>query len=109
MIRRQFLKLATLTTATGLASLGTIDAIEKHHAHAIAEAKDARTVTWHVKGFTCPTCAVGLETLLRQEKGVASANASYPKASVTIQFHPDEVSEASLHSYIAELGFTAEA
>jgi copper chaperone len=109
MIRRQFLKLATLTGATGLASFGAIDALEKHHAHAIAEAKNAKTVIWHVRGFTCPTCAVGLETMLRQEKGVTSANASYPNASVTIQFHPDEVSEASLRSFISELGFTAEA
>ncbi|HTV05265.1 MAG TPA: hypothetical protein VME86_07840 [Acidobacteriaceae bacterium] len=107
MIRRQFLKLATFTSAAGLASLGAIGAIEKHHA--IAEAKNVKTVTWHVRGFTCPTCAVGLETLLRQEKGVASASASYPNASVTIQFHPDEVTEVSLRSYISELGFTAKA
>jgi Cu+-exporting ATPase len=108
MIRRQFLKLATLTSATGLASLGALDALEKHHQPTALDAAILATVNWHVRGFTCVTCAVGLETMLRQQKGVASVHASYPGASVTIQFRPDQISEASLQSFISELGFTAE-
>ena len=113
MIRRQFLKLATLTGATGLASLGALevlrpDALETHQSHTALDTKNTTTVNWHVRGFTCVTCAVGLETMLRQQKGVADVHASYPNASVTIQFHPDKVSEASLRSFISELGFTAE-
>ena len=46
--------------------------------------------------------------MLRQQKGVISAEASYPNASVTIQFHPNEVSEAKLRSFISEIGFTAD-
>ena len=99
MIRRQFIKLATLTGATGLASLGAFDALEKH---------ETKAVTWHVHGFTCVTCAVGLEVMLRQQKGVKSAEASYPNATVTIQFHPETVSEASLRSFITDIGFTAD-
>lgn len=112
MIRRQFLKLASLSGATGLASFAALDALRddpagpaRNPAH---EAKDTRTVTWHVRGFTCVTCAVGLETLLRREKGVVAANATYPQGRVTIQFHPDRISVAALRSAIAELGFTAE-
>lgn len=99
MIRRQFIKLATLTGVTGLASLSALDALET---------KDTKTVTWRVHGFTCVTCAVGLETMLRQQKGVKSAEASYPMATVTIQFHPELVSEASLRSFITDIGFTAD-
>ena len=106
MIRRQFLKLATLTGATGLASFGAIEAIEKK-TQAATSHLPTKTVDWRVAGFTCVTCAVGLETMLRQERGVVSVAASYPKARVTIQFHPDQVTEASLRSFIAELGFTA--
>jgi copper chaperone len=109
MIRRQFLKLATLTGATGLASLGALDALEKHQAHSPLDAQNTTTVNWRVRGFTCVTCAVGLETMLRQQKGVASVHASYPNANVSIQFHPGQVSEASLRSFISELGFTTEA
>ncbi len=106
MIRRQFIKLATLTGATGLASLGALDAIEKKTESATSHLP-TETVGWHVAGFTCVTCAVGLETMLRQQKGVVAVAASYPQAHVTIQFHPDRVTEDSLRSFISDLGFTA--
>ena len=108
MIRRQFLHLATLTGATTLASLGGLEALEKHQNQEKFDASETDHVAWHVRGFTCVTCAVGLETILRQKKGVVSAHASYPSASVAIQFRPHIVSRAALGSYIAELGFTAE-
>ena len=108
MIRRQFLRLATLTGATGLASFGALEALEKHHVHAIDEAKNTNTVTWHVRGFTCITCAVGLETMLRQQKGVTWAKATYPDALVAIKYDSSSVSEAALRKFISEIGFTAE-
>lgn len=106
MIRREFLKFATLTGATGLASFGAFDAIEKK-TEAATSHLPTKAVDWHVAGFTCVTCAVGLETMLRQQKGVVSVAANYPLAHVTIQFHPDLITEASLRSFIADLGFTA--
>ena len=108
MIRRQFIKLATLTGATGVASFGAIGALRGDSATNTAHPKDIETVTWHVKGFTCITCAVGLETMLRQEKGVVAANATYPQGVVTIQYLPDLVNQNALHLAIADLGFTAE-
>ena len=108
MIRRQFLQMAALTGATTVASLGGLEALEKHRAGEKLDTSGTESVAWRVNGFTCVTCAVGLETMLRQQKGVVSAHASYPSASVTIQFHPRLVSEAVLRSFISELGFTAE-
>lgn len=105
MIRRHFIKLATLTGATGLASFGAVEAFRDDSAEAAGE---ARSVRWHVRGFTCVTCAVGLETLLRREKGVIAAHATYPEGMVTIQYRSDLISEKQLRSAIAELGFTAE-
>lgn len=108
MIRRQFIKLATLTGATGLASLGAIDALRDEPARAASRPQATTTVTWHVRGFTCVTCAVGLETLLRREKGVIAASATYPQSRVTIEYHPKLVSQDALRSAITSLGFTAE-
>lgn len=96
MLRRKFIQLMTVAGAGGVAALGTL------------EASDTRTVTYKVKGFTCITCAVGLETLLRQQKGVVWAKASYPDASATIKFQPGSVTEDQLKAFIAEMGFTAE-
>lgn len=106
MIRRQFIKLASLSGASGLVSFRAVQALREDSTPATA--KDVQTVTWHVRGFTCVTCAVGLETLLRWEKGVVAANATYPQGMVTIQYHPKVVSQDTLRSAIAELGFSAD-
>lgn len=95
MIRRRFIELITLSTG----SLATIAAME---------GSEKQTVTYHVSGYTCITCAVGLETLLRQEKGVVWAKASYPDENVVIKFDPKEVTEDNLKTYIASMGFKAE-
>lgn len=96
MLRRRFIQLMTVAGAGSLGTLGTL------------HASDVKTVTYHVKGFTCITCAVGLETLLRQEKGVAWAKASYPDASVIIRYQPAHITEDQLVRLISDMGFTAE-
>jgi len=96
MVRRNFLRRITLSGAAGLATIGVV------------EAGRSKTVTWRVKGFTCPTCAVGLEVMLRDLKGVQRAAASYPQAMARIEFDPAVVSEASLKSFIADMGFAVD-
>ncbi len=98
MIRRRFIQLITLGTGS-LATIGAVGAIES---------TEKKTVTYRVAGFTCITCAVGLEVMLRQEKGVSWAKASYPDANVVIKFDPKEVTEDSLRTYISSMGFKAE-
>ena len=96
MLRRRFIQLMTVA---GAGSLATIPALE---------ASDTKTITYKVQGFTCITCAVGLETLLRQQKGVVWVKASYPDASATIKYQPAAVTEDQLKAFIAEMGFTPE-
>jgi len=94
MFRRQFMQfMATL----GASSVATI---------AAADAKGAKTVTYMVKGFSCFTCAVGLDTTLQKQKGVMSSKSTYPDGVVTIQFDPQEVSEKEIRGLICEMGFT---
>jgi copper chaperone CopZ len=95
MIRRRFLGLATLAGVGGLVTMEGMD---------IAEQK---TVTFRIAGFTCITCAVGLETLLQKEKGVVRVTASYPANAATITYHPRLTSESSLVEFIETTGFKA--
>lgn len=95
MERRRFVQLMTL--AGGLAAV-----------EAAAHTSETKTVSFHVKGFTCVTCAVGLETMLRQQKGVKWVKATYPDAQVVIRYDPSSVTESALTGFISELGFTAE-
>ncbi len=94
MIRRRFLELATLAGAGSLAALGTLEAAE------------SRTVLYHVKGFSCITCAVGLDTMLQKKAGVIRSTSSYPEATVEIKFHPHLVTGNSLKEFISEMGFS---
>jgi copper chaperone CopZ len=103
MIRRQFLKLASLASATGLSSIGVVEALRAEPQ--TASGGDLRKVIWHVHGFTCVTCAVGLEVVLGRQAGVASVHATYPQGLVTVQFDPSQVKEDALRAAIAEMGF----
>jgi copper chaperone CopZ len=96
MFRRHFLKRFTLAGASGLASMASM------------EGGQSKSVTWRIKGFSCPTCAVGLEVMLRDQRGVRRAAASYEKATATIEFDPAVVSEATMRGFIADMGFRVE-
>jgi copper chaperone CopZ len=96
MERRRFVQMMTL------ASVGTVAAAE------LTPRRETKTVAYHVKGFTCVTCAVGLETMLARQPGICSVKASYPDGNTVIQFDPKRVTEASLKKFIADLGFSAE-
>lgn len=93
MFRRQFVQfVATL----GAGSVATI---------AAADAKGSKTVTYVVKGFSCVTCAVGLDTMLQKQKGIIGSKSTYPEGIVKIQFDPQEVTEKALQEFISEMGF----
>ncbi len=96
MQRRRFVQMMTLA---GAGSLVAVEAVN---------AGTTKSVSWRVKGFTCVTCAVGLETMLRQQKGVKWVKATYPEAQVVIQYDPSSVTEATLKEFISELGFSVE-
>jgi len=61
---------------------------------------------YQVKGFTCVTCAVGLEVMLRGLRGVTRANASYPAARVVIGFDGELTNEKTLRDFISSCGFS---
>jgi copper chaperone CopZ len=96
VIRRQFIQLATFAGAGGLTALGAV------------EAGETRTVTYHVKGFSCITCAVGLDTMLSRHRGIVRSKSTYPEGVVTIDFHPGMITESSIKSSISDMGFSVE-
>lgn len=69
------------------------------------EVKQNRSVVYQVGGFTCMTCATGLEVTLLKHDGVAQVDASYPKAEVSIGFDRDRISEEELRQIIERCGF----
>ena len=96
MFRRRFLQLVTMATVGGLAPLESVSAAA------------ARTVIYQVKGFTCITCATGLDTLLSQQKGVVSSKSTYPEGKVTVSFDPGQITEQAIVAFITDLGFAVQ-
>jgi copper chaperone CopZ len=95
MFRRQFLHLITAAGVSGLAPLEAMAA--------------TTTVTYRVKGFSCITCATGLDTMLGQQKGIASSKSTYPEGKVTVVFDPGKTTKQAIVQFITDLGFTVEA
>jgi copper chaperone CopZ len=70
-------------------------------------ASKAKTVTYRIEGFTCITCAVGLDALLKEQKGIVQSKSSYSDKTAVIEYHPGLISEDRIKGFIQELGFTA--
>ncbi len=93
MIRRNFIQhLALASTGAGMAA---------------ASATKKETITFRVKGFTCITCAVGLDTLLGREPGVILCKSDYAQARTTVEFDPSKTTASSIRKFISEMGFQA--
>jgi anaerobic selenocysteine-containing dehydrogenase len=108
MDRRNFL--CKVTTAAG--AVGAAGAVTPAAATAspppdhAPKARETRSVTWKVKGFTCITCSVGLEVMLRGLNGVARANATYPGNQVMIGYDARVINEKTLKEFITVCGFS---
>jgi copper chaperone CopZ len=96
MFRRRFLQLASMASVGGLAPLEGM------------AAGTSKTVIYRVKGFSCITCATGLDTMMSQQKGTTSSKSTYPEGKVTVGFDPKKTNEQAIVSFIASLGFTVE-
>ncbi len=102
MIRTKFLQLVALSGAGALAPLV---AIAGTAAVSGANAK-TRTAVFQVKGFSCVTCAVGLDTMLSRNRGIVSSHSTYPEGKVTVRFDPGSIDEAAVRAVISDAGFT---
>lgn len=102
MNRRKFLNqvmggMAGTAAGIGLAKVG-LNLVE-------ATPIENQSVVCKVRGFTCVTCATGLEVMLLEQKGVVRVAASYPEGNVLIGFDGNITSEETLKEFIGSCGF----
>ena len=90
MIRRKFIQ----GIACSVGAAGTAAAAHK-------------TVTYRIEGFSCVTCAVGLDSMLKDQKGIVRSKSSYPDRTSVIEYNPDLINEEQIKAFIHELGFKA--
>jgi copper chaperone CopZ len=94
MIRRQFIQFVALT------GIGALNPLET-----VAASGPGSKLVFQVQGFTCITCAVGLDTLLGKQEGILSSHSTYPEGVVTVVFDPQQSSEEAIRAFIAQIGF----
>jgi copper chaperone CopZ len=97
MFRRRFLQLVALSGTGALATLDAIGVVSD------------RSATYLVEGFSCPTCAVGLDTMLGKQNGIVSSKSTYPEGRVTVRYKSDLIAETAVRAFITEMGFTVKA
>jgi Cu+-exporting ATPase len=93
--RREFIRGITAAGA-GLTASGS------------GQAGEVSSVTFEVQGFTCVTCAIGLEVVLREQQGVKRAKASYKERKVVVGYDATCTSPQVVQAFINKTtGFTA--
>ena len=102
MIRRKFLQVVALS---GAGALAPFEAMAGTAAVAGTNAK-ARMAVFQVKGFSCDTCAVGLDTIFSRTKGIVSSHSTYPEGKVIVRFDPGSIDETAVRAVITDAGFT---
>ncbi len=94
MLRRKVIQLMTLAGTGVLASYRSTATVA------------TTTVTYTVKGFSCITCATGLDTMLSREPGIKSSRSTYPEGIVKVWFNPERITAERIAAFIGDLGFT---
>ena len=92
MVRRKFIQGIACGLGAGGAACG---------------ATKSKTVTYRIEGFTCVTCAVGLDALLKDQKGIVRSKSSYAERTAVVEYDPAVVNEEKIKGFIQELGFRA--
>lgn len=64
-----------------------------------------RTVTLHVEGMTCGTCATDIEKALMATPGVLEAHVSFEKAEAWVRFDDRKVSVERIRKTIDDAGY----
>lgn len=60
-----------------------------------------------IAGMECPNCAMILESIEDNLRGVIRAEASYRKAQLTIEYDPSQVTEEAIKQEVKRLGYEA--
>ena len=105
---------AVLLTGTTLAFSGnTASAMDQKNENQI-EFKIQKEMTekiLHLKinGMHCQSgCANGIDTMLKEQKGIIKSETSFDKSSSIIEYDPKQISEEKILSLIKDRGFEVE-
>ena len=62
---------------------------------------------FQIRGMHCTGCAMSIDGALEDLRGVKSANTSYARQIVDVEYNENEVSEAQILAAIRDAGYEA--
>lgn len=65
------------------------------------------TISFHVSGMHCASCASNIQRKLRKTSGVAEASVNYANEQATVQFNPQQATKQQLSDAVSSIGYTA--
>ncbi len=75
------------------------------HAEAAPPSATAKSVTLHIEGVSCASCAVGIKRALRALEGVSDVQMT--DKSAVVQYDPAKLSPAQMIAAVEKVGFKA--
>lgn len=66
-----------------------------------------KRITMKIQGMECPNCAMILERIEDKLHGVLMAEASYHKATMTVEYNEAQVTEAQIQAEVKRMGYEA--
>ena len=67
--------------------------------------KNINKVIYPVSGLSCAGCAAGVQKLLREQRGVITADVNFATTSASIEFDPKETNPENLRRAVHDLGY----
>ncbi|MBL7159762.1 copper-translocating P-type ATPase [Candidatus Microgenomates bacterium] len=61
-----------------------------------------------IQGMHCASCAISIESALKKEAGVKSANVNYASEKASLEFEPQKISLKKIQTIIKNLGYQTE-
>ncbi len=75
----------------------------------MAKTETFRRITLKIQGMECPNCAMTLERIEDNLKGIHLAEASYHKAQMVVEFDEAQITEEQIKAEVLRMGYTVAA
>lgn len=72
-----------------------------------ATAEDSRNVVVSIRGMSCSSCAVGIQSMLKRSAGVSKVGVSYPRREAVVTYDAHRTSPGKIVETIERLGYHA--
>lgn len=68
---------------------------------------DTKTISFHVSGMHCASCASNIQRKLKKTAGVSEASVNYANEQATVTYAGNDTTKTAIATAVADIGYTA--